>query len=94
MKVLTILSLFLFVICDSVQAFVVIGGRAGSFVLTLLPGARAWTPLARLPRRISGLQASIVRGRLRVTGGNIDSFPSSMVKFENGKQHHSYGCSF
>ena len=40
-----------------------------SSVLTLLPGAEAWTPLASLPRTLFGAQASIVGGRLRVTGG-------------------------
>ena len=55
------------------QAFVVSGGSDGSnllsSVLTLLPGAEAWTPLASLPRTLFGAQASIVGGRLRVTGG-------------------------
>ena len=55
------------------QAFVVAGGYNGSnelsSVLTLLPGATAWTPLASLPRALSGARASIVGGRLRVNGG-------------------------
>ena len=40
-----------------------------SSVLTLLPGAEEWTHLASLPRPLEGAQASIVGGRLRVTGG-------------------------
>ena len=55
------------------QAFVVAGGSDGSkllsSVLTLLPGAEAWTPLPSLPRALWGARASIVGGRLRVTGG-------------------------
>ena len=52
----------------------VAGGADGSYnylssVLTLLPGAEEWTPLASLPRALGGAQASIVGGRLRVTGG-------------------------
>ena len=57
----------------SVQAFVVAGGFTSvgflSAVLTLLPGAVDWTPLASLPRPLEGARASIVGGRLRVTGG-------------------------
>ena len=52
------------------QAFIVAGGYDGPFlssVLTLLPGAQAWNPLASLPR--SGSRASIVGGKIRVTGG-------------------------
>ena len=57
------------------QAFVVAGGEDDSSVLTLLPGATAWTPLTSLPTALSQAQASIVRGRLRVTGGHDgDSF--------------------
>ena len=55
------------------QAYLVAGGFDGSnylsSVLTLLPGATAWTPLASLPRALSGARASIVGGRLRVNGG-------------------------
>ena len=40
-----------------------------SSVLTLLPGAEAWTPLASLPRALEGARASVVGGKLRVTGG-------------------------
>ena len=57
-----------------VQAFVVAGGRTPmskrtSSVATLLPGATAWTPLASLPRGLSGARASIVGGRIRINGG-------------------------
>ena len=38
-------------------------------MLTLLPGATAWTPIASLPRALVAAQASIVGGRLRVNGG-------------------------
>ena len=41
-----------------------------SSVLTLLPGAEDWTPLASLPRPLDGARASIVGGRLRMTGGH------------------------
>ena len=56
------------------QAFVVAGGHDGSgsslsSVLTLLPGATAWTPLASLPRALAYARASVVGGKLRVTGG-------------------------
>ena len=57
------------------QAYLVAGGFDGSnylsSVLTLLPGATAWTPLASLPRPrgLWGARASIVGGRLRVNGG-------------------------
>ena len=58
----------------NLQALVVAGGRDGegsylSSVLTLLPDATAWTPLAFLPRGLWGARASIVGGRLRVNGG-------------------------
>merc|ERR1719400_2315384 len=58
------------------QAFVVAGGwnawtQAGrlSSVLTLISGTPAWTPLASLPRPLYTARASVVGGRLRVTGG-------------------------
>ena len=59
------------------QAFVVAGGWDDegndlSSVLTLLPGAPAWTPLASLPRELSSARASIVGGKMRVTGGRDD----------------------
>ena len=60
------------------QAFVVAGGLNESnylsSVVTLLPGATAWTPLASLPRGLTAARASIVAGgRLRVVGGKDDS---------------------
>ena len=61
------------------QAYLVAGGEdvarvrstyyTLSSVLTLLPGATAWTPIASLPRTLWLAQASIVGGRLRVNGG-------------------------
>ena len=56
------------------QAFLVAGGQDGpgsylASVLTLLPEATDWTEVAPLPRALAHVQASIVGGRLRVTGG-------------------------
>ena len=53
------------------QALVVAGGCCPqrSSVLSLLPGATAWLPLASLPKRMFNAQASIVGGKLRVNGG-------------------------
>ena len=63
------------------QDFLVAGGWDGSHrlssVLTLLPGATAWTRLASLPRTLLGAQASIVGGRLRVNGGYEGGFVAS-----------------
>ena len=60
------------------QAYLVAGGFDGSnylsSVLTLLPGATDWTPLASLPRPLYDARASIVGGRLRVNGGVDDGF--------------------
>ena len=63
----------------NLQALVVAGGRDNdgnylSSVLTLLPDATAWTPLAFLPRGLWGARASIVGGRLRVTGGEDNGY--------------------
>ena len=52
----------------------VIPGAYTSSVLALLPGAADWTDLASLPRPLGGAQASIVGGRLRVTGGQDDNY--------------------
>ena len=65
-----------------VQALVVAGGYSSgrtSSVLILLPGAEDWTSLASLPRPLGGAQASIVGGRLRVTGGRDGSSYRSEV---------------
>ena len=68
-----------------IQAFVVAGGDDGSnkrlsSVVTLLPGATAWTPLASLPRALINARASIVAGgRLRVVGGASSSFRSEVI---------------
>ena len=40
-----------------------------SSVITLLPGALAWTSLASLPRDMSHFHASIVGGKIRVVAG-------------------------
>jgi len=64
----------------STKAFIVAGGSGSdgsidlSSVLTLLPGAQAWTPLASLPRPLSGVRASIVAGKIRMNGGLDDGF--------------------
>ena len=69
-----------------VQAFVVAGGLTGlhnsrylSSVLTLLRGATSWIPLAPLPRKLFLLRASIVGGRLRLSGG-LDEVLSSKAE--------------
>ena len=54
------------------QAFVVAGGvgPSGATVLTLLQEAGStWTPLVSLPRTLEGVRASVVGGKIRVTGG-------------------------
>ena len=64
--------------------FVVAGGWTSgltSSVLTFLPGAEEWTDLASLPRPLRGAQASIVGGRLRVTGG-IDEYDGYSFRSE------------
>ena len=52
-------------------------------MLTLLPGAADWTSIDYLPRPLAYAQASIVGGRLRVTGG-IDgsSYRSEVLAHE------------
>ena len=60
------------------QALVVAGGAffgstywtSHNTVETLLLGAAAWTFLASLPYKIMNAHASIVAGRLRLTGGH------------------------
>lgn len=58
---------------NHLQALIVAGGQHAksglSTVLTLIPGATTWTQLASLPRQLSSPQASIVGGRLRLSGG-------------------------
>ena len=72
-------------ILKPVQAFIVVGGYDGSRILpsvvTLLPGAPAWSYLASLPRALFDAQASIVGGRIRVNGGLDDgaSFRSEVM---------------
>ena len=72
------------------------GGASGrahlSSVLSLLPGASTWISLAALPRPLYGARASIVGGRLRLTGGdgpipphNIDIY-NSEVKIDINTQ--------
>ena len=55
-----------------------------SSVLALLPGADDWTPVASLPRPLRDPRASIVGGRLRVTGGrdDVDSYRSEVMVHE------------
>ena len=60
------------------QAFVVAGGQGDgwsyfSSVVTLLPGAPTWTPLASLPTPVAIAQASLVRGRMWLTGSSLGS---------------------
>ena len=73
---------------STLQAFVVAGGYTDgtnrlSSVLTLLPGAPAWTPLASLPRALEGARASIVGGKIRVTGGYDGGARRSEVMIAN-----------
>ena len=73
---------------STLQAFVVAGGREYGFnylssVLTLLPGAPAWTPLASLPRALSEARASVVGGKMRVTGGYEGGARRSEVMIAN-----------
>ena len=54
--------------------------RLTSSVLILLPRAEDWTDLVSLPRPLGSARASIVGGRLRVTGGrdDVDSYRSEV----------------
>ena len=68
------------------QAFVVAGGGEEFFdsvsyswswkhfssVVTLLPGAKAWTTLSSLPTTLYAARASIIGGRMRIVGGTQD----------------------
>ena len=59
------------------QAFVVAGGWDGyrrvSSVWTLLSDATEWTSLASLPRGLKYPRASVVGGKIRVTGGEDEN---------------------
>jgi len=70
-------------VLPSSKAFIVAGGHDRSNyrtdVVTLLRGASSWTPLAFLPRRLNQLRASIVGGKIRVTGGADHSSVRSEV---------------
>ena len=73
---------------STLQAFVVAGGREDGFnylssVLTLLPGAPDWTPIASLPMASRNARASIVGGKIRVTGGYDGGASRSEVMIEN-----------
>jgi len=62
----------------STKAFIVAGGvtdgsKRLSSVVTLLRGATSWTPLASLPRQLWAAHASIVRGKMWMTGGRDGS---------------------
>ena len=61
------------------QAFVVAGGDGLSSVVTLLPGALAWTPLASLPSGLSAARASIIKGKMRLSGGYHSSYRSEVI---------------
>ena len=62
---------------------IVAGGHAFGHLASvemLLPGSKAWTPLASLPRALAGVHASIVGETLRLTGGVDDAYsPRSEV---------------
>ena len=59
------------------------GSNFLSSVLTLLPGAEDWTDLPSLPRPLDRARASIVGGRLRVTGGyDGSSYRSEVMAHE------------
>ena len=70
------------------QAYVVAGGYDGntvwgpgnelSSVMTLLPGAAAWTPVASLPRRLERARASVA-GRMRIVGGFSSASRSEVI---------------
>jgi len=87
-------------------ALVVAGGLNPGYtasVLTLLPGAEAWTPLASLPRPLAYAPASIVGGRLRLTGGRGNGNSTEVLEYhpeplnqwslmghlQSGKSHHA-----
>merc|ERR1712126_352257 len=53
-----------------------------SSVLTLLLGASSWTPLASLPRSLEGARASVVGGKMRVTGGGFYSYRYEVLEYQ------------
>ena len=74
-----------------------VGNSHLTSVLTLLPGATAWTPLASLPKAFYGAQASIVGGKMRVTGGrdDEDSSRSEVMSFHlkvTLPRYHAHSC--
>ena len=78
----------------AVQAFIVAGGfddsSVFSSVLTLVPGATAWTQLASLPRPLYRARASIVAGKVRVTGGFDQNSRISEVMIAHIVNHYYY----
>ena len=78
------------------QAFVVAGGYDGSdrfsSVVTLLPRAAAWTPLASLPIPMRGARASLFRGKIRLTGGWTGSSFFSQVTITLSISKHVLPC--
>ena len=59
-------------------------------MLTLLPGATAWTQLASLPRELFGARASILGGRFRVNGGFGLGSRRFEVMIENNNHDDGY----
>ena len=59
------------------QAYLIAGGYVSGSVsasaLTLLPGASSWTTISSLPRALYHAKASIVGGKIRVSGGRDDN---------------------
>jgi len=56
--------------------------KHASSVLALLPGAEDWTSLASLPRPLRNARASIVGGRLTVTGGDsVGDYKSEVLEY-------------
>ena len=55
-------------------------------MLTLLPGAKNWTGLVSLPNKLRDARASIIGGRLLVTGGRDGGSSKFEVTIENVKQ--------
>ena len=66
------------------QAYLIAGGYVSGSVsasaLTLLPGASSWTSISSLPRALYHAKASIVGGKIRVTGGRDET--NSIYKAE------------